>query len=125
MITLNSLISGIFKIQIGSSLAGKKEGVWGRNFCLQALLRWFGTLARMRPFGRSRERWRLASMLLFEIGSNFFIKAAPSLSRRRSKSSLFKSLEQVTGLEPVSSAWKAEVIALIRHLLVKFDSALE
>jgi len=75
----------------GGSLrrAGKKVGVWGRNFCLPALLRWFATRARMRrPKGggrRSRERWsfakfswRLASMLLFEVGSNFFVQAAPN-----------------------------------------------
>ena len=28
----------------------------------------------------------------------------------------FNSLEQVTGIEPVSTAWKAVVIAIIRHL---------
>jgi len=68
---------------------GKKEGVWGRNFCLPALLP-FG-FARCsfsrRPKGggrRSNERqgfakfsWRLASMLLFEISPNFFVQAAP------------------------------------------------
>jgi len=70
--------------------AGKKEGVWGRNFCLPAFLS-FG-FARCsftrRPRGGGRRghkhrvlpnfSWRLASMLLFEIGSNFVIQAAPA-----------------------------------------------
>ena len=69
---------------------GKKEGVWGRNFCLPALLSFgfarcsFTRRPRFAGGRRGQERqdfakfsWRLASMFLFEIGSNFFIKAAP------------------------------------------------
>ena len=81
---------GLFPAAGGSSFRreGKKEGVWGRNFCLPVLLSSFLLSFPMRrPKGggrRSQERqgfvkfsWRLASMLLFEIGSNFVIKAAP------------------------------------------------
>jgi len=73
--------------------AGKKEGVWGRNFCLPATQLFLNLSARMRrPKGggrRSRERWsfvkfswRLASMLLLEISSNFFVQAAPNRKSR-------------------------------------------
>jgi len=70
---------------------GKKEGVGGRNFCLPALLSFgfarcsFTRRPRFAGGRRGQERqdfakfsWRLASMFLFEIGSNFFIKAAPN-----------------------------------------------
>jgi len=79
---------------------GKKEGVWGRNFCLPVLLSSFlappapepraahfspsflmravaGRTARMHQ-RFAKFSWRLASMFLLEISSNFFIQAAPN-----------------------------------------------
>jgi len=83
---------------------GKKEGVWGRNFCLPFLLYFFlfsfpappapfraahfflQTFLRRAVAGRTARlhqcfakfSWRLASMILFEISSNFVIQAAPN-----------------------------------------------
>ena len=95
--------------------AGKKEGVWGRNFCLPAFLS-FG-FARCfftrRPRGGGRRghkhrvlpnfSWRLASMLLFEIGSNFVIQAAPNRKSRflaRNLEAVFQAASHLLPREP-------------------------
>ena len=87
-----SIIKFLNRPEKGGSfrLEGKKEGVWGRNFCLPALLSFDLALTHTRrPKGggrRAQERkgfskfsWRLASMLLFEIGSNFLVQGAPEI----------------------------------------------
>jgi len=84
---------GLSRFQRGSFLrAGKKKRGYGgneflpaRTFKLWNLHSLFLRAARGGGGRRAQERqgfakfsWRLASMLFFEIGSNFFVKAAPN-----------------------------------------------
>jgi len=77
---------GLSRFQRGSlRLAGKKEGVWGRNFCLPALsLIGFAscpTLRRPPAFGRRRRelprKLYLLAILLLKVSSNFLVQGAP------------------------------------------------
>ncbi len=72
----------------GDSLSreGKKEGVWGRNFCLPALLS-FGlahTSHTRRPRGGGRRGRELpgklfhSRVIVFKISPNFFIEGQPT-----------------------------------------------
>ena len=92
------------------SRAGKKEGVWGRNFCLPvlSLIEFVRSLTSRRPppFGRregvcvgapacvapfqrtlahwsSKNRWKLASSS-FKISPNLIVEAAPFGTSRKS-----------------------------------------
>ena len=131
---------GFFPATGGGSFRreGKKEGVWGRNFCLPALLS-FGlaqSFHTRRPRFAGGRRGRELPRKLYhlrihflEIGSNFFVQAAPfeklrflrrgrprflqpanTVPKIRRKIAI-SCLERVTGIEPVSSAWKAEVMS--------------
>ncbi len=65
---------------------GKKEGVWGRNFCLPSLLSFGLALcsSTRRPRGGGRRGRELPrklfhlSILPFKISSNFFIEGQPN-----------------------------------------------
>ena len=68
--------------------------------------------------GLPKFSWRLASMLLLEISPNFVVQAAPNEKQKYPfRGILIFRMEQVRGVEPLSTAWKAVVIAIIRHLL--------
>ncbi len=67
--------------------AGKKEGVWGRNFCLPALfsLKFSPRPYPRRPKGRGRrgprlhmKSWLLFFGIFFKISPNLTVKAAPN-----------------------------------------------
>ncbi len=71
--------------------AGKKEGVWGRNFCLPALssFKFSPRLhpRRPRPFGRRDNKlfnnfYLLFFEIFFKISPNLPVKAAPNVKSR-------------------------------------------
>jgi hypothetical protein len=68
------------------SLAGKKEGVWGRNFCLPDLSLFRPSLRRPPAFGRRRRelprKLYLLAILLLKVSSNFLVQGAPNRKLR-------------------------------------------
>lgn len=113
---------GLTRFQRGSfRREGKKEGGWGRNFCLPALLSSFHLSFPMRrPKGggrRSQElqgfakfSWRLASMFVLEISPNFVVKAAPNGILRNFCGFLVWNLQAASHLLPREPEVRADFL---------------
>ena len=121
---------------------GKKEGVWGRNFCLPFLLYFFlfsfpappapfraahfflQTFLRRAVAGRTARlhqcfakfSWRLASMILFEISSNFVIQAAPNGILRKFCGFLVWNLQAASHLLPREPEVRADFLQKLSFL---------